>query len=310
MRKLYLAFILIASLLIAAPAGAQGTPKLSSMEVDLWPEYDRPGVLVIYRLTLSSDTTLPAELSIPIPMSAGEPSAVASRQVDGTLVNMAYTKQVNGQWDDIRFTATMPEIQIEYYDTNIIKQDQAHHFEYTWPGGYAVAALSIQVQQPLGSSEMRISPNLGAGQVGKDGLSYYTAQVGSLSPTQTFKISIDYQKSSDTLSAESLQVQPTKPLTEATPGRVQLFSGTNTILAVIGLILIGVVLIAGGGYWYWQSGRNKEAPVAHRRRAREMREEVPAETDEREVIYCHQCGNRAGPGDRFCRVCGVKLRTE
>jgi hypothetical protein len=280
------------------------------MEVDLWPEYDRPGVLVIYRLTLSSDTTLPAELTIPIPASAGEPSAVASKQVDGKLINMAYTKQVNGQWNNIHFTATLPDIQIEYYDTNMIKQGQARHYEYTWPGGYAVAALSIQVQQPLGSSEMRVSPNLGAGEAGKDGLTYYSAQVGSLSPTQPFKITTDYQKSSDTLSAESLQVQPTKPLTEATPGRVQLFSGTNTILAVIGLVLIGVVLIAGGGYWYWQSGRSKEAPVAHRRRARESREDTPAENEATEVIYCHQCGNRAGPVDRFCRVCGVKLRTE
>ena len=157
---------------------------------------------------------------------------------------------------------------------------------------------------------MRISPNLGSGEANVDGLTYFNAKVGSLSPTQPFKITTDYSKSNDILSAESLPVQPTKPLTEATPGRVQLFSGVNTILAVIGLVLIGVVLIVGGGYWYWQSGRSKEAPLAYRRRGRESREEAPAETDNGEVIYCHQCGNRAGPSDRFCRVCGVKLRYE
>ncbi len=296
--------------MIVAPARAQTTAKFSSLEVDLWPEYDRPGVLVIYRITLSSDTTLPTELVIPIPTSAGDPSAVAAKQVDGTLINMAFTKQINGVWNNIHFTATMPEIQIEYYDANLVKQAQVRHYEYTWPGGYAVAALSIQVQQPLGSTQMRISPSLGAGEPNVDGLTYFNAKVGSLSPTQPFKITTDYSKSNDALSAESLQVQPTKPLTEATPGRVQLFSGVNTILAVIGLVLIGVVLIAGGGYWYWQSGRNKEAPVAYRRRGRESREEAPSENEIGEVIYCHQCGNRAGPSDRFCRVCGVKLRNE
>jgi hypothetical protein len=310
MRKLFLALILFVSLALAARTRAQTSASFSSMEVDLWPEYDKPGVLVIYRITLSPDTTLPAELTIPIPASAGEPSAVAARQVDGTLINMAYTKQASGQWTNIHFTATMLDIQIEYYDTSLMKEGPARHFEYMWPGGYAVAALSIQVQQPLSSTEMRISPNLGTGAAGKDGLTYYTAQVGSLTTTQTFKITTDYQKSSDTLSAEKLQVQPTVPLTDATPGRVQLFSGTATSLVVIGLILIGVVLIAGGGYWYWQSGRIMATPAPGRRQAREIREETPAEEPSGEVIYCHQCGNRAGPSDRFCRVCGVRLRTE
>ncbi len=310
MRKLYLELILLFSLLIAAPARAQNIPKFSSMEVDLWPEYDRPGVLVIYRITLSSDTTLPAELTIPIPSSAGEPSAVAAKQVDGTLINMAYTRQVVGQWSEIKFTAALPDIQIEYYDANLIKEGQARHFAYNWPGGFAVAALSIQVQQPFGSSGMRISPNLGPGKAENDGLTYYTSQIGSLSSTQSFKIAIDYQKSNDTLSAENLQVQPSKPLTDDTPGRIQLFSGTNTILTVIGLVLIGIVLMAGGGYWYWQFGRGKEAPIMQQRRLRDSREDVPTEDVESEVIYCHQCGNRAGSGDRYCRVCGVRLRID
>jgi hypothetical protein len=331
MRKLSLALILFLSLVIASPARAQGVTKFNSVEVDLWPEYDHPGILVIYRVTLSPDITLPAEITIPLPANVVEPSAVAAKQVDGTLINMAYTKQISGQWNYIQFTATMPDIQIEYYDASLTKQGQARHYEYNWPGGYEVAALSIQVQQPLGSTNMRISPSLGAGEAGKDGLTYYTAQVGSLSPSQTFKISIDYQKSTDTLSAESLQVQPSQPLNESTPGRIQLFSGMNTLLAVIGLVLIGAVLIAGGGYWYWQSGRSKEAPVLNRRQRRRVKEGQDEPSTENEAdeeggsstsggvnrtttgentVYCQQCGNRAGPGDRFCRLCGVRLRIE
>jgi hypothetical protein len=105
----------------------------------------------------------------------------------------------------------------------------------------------------------------------------------------------------------------------------------NTLLAVIGLILIGIVLIAGGGYWYWQSGRSKEAPALLRRQWRregEDRDEKPAEngtgedsgnssfggvnhtSTQENIVYCQQCGNRAGPGDRFCRLCGVRLRIE
>ena len=83
MRRYYLALLII--ILIACtpllPALAQSEVKLSSMEVDLWPEYDRPNVLVIYRITLPPTTTLPVDLSFRIPAAAGEPSAVAVRQM-------------------------------------------------------------------------------------------------------------------------------------------------------------------------------------------------------------------------------------
>lgn len=307
MRRYCLALMMI--LLLActplALASAQAEVKLSSIEVDLWPEYDRPSVLVIYRITLPSTTTLPVDLSFRIPAAAGEPSAVAVRQMsaqgEAGLFTIPHERQVVGDWGVISLTATLPELQIEYYDPGLVKEGDARQFEYHWPGDYAVDVLKLQVQQPLGASEMSISPASGQGATGGDGLVYYNKEVGALTAGQTFSLTINYKKSNDDLTAANLQVQPSAPVS-VTPER-------SSLLVVLPWALggLGVALIVGGVVWYLQSGKGKEEE-RFRRRHRTTPVKEPEGTGG--YIYCHQCGNRAGPGDRFCRICGAKLRVE
>ena len=301
-------FALIILLLACAPltlASAQGEVKLSSMEVDLWPEYDRPSVLVIYRITLPSTTTLPVDLSFRIPAAAGDPFAVAVRQMttegEAGLFNIPYERQVVGDWGVISLTATAPELRLEYYDPGLVKEGTARQFEYRWPGDYAVDALKIQVQQPLGASDMSISPASGQGVTGDDGLVYYNKEVGALTAAQTFGLTINYKKSNDDLTATNMPVQPSAPVS-VTPERSNLL-----VLLPWALGGLGVALIVGGVVWYLQSGKGKEDERLRRRHR-------PAPVKESEstggYVYCHQCGKRAGPGDRFCRACGAKLRIE
>ncbi len=300
----FLSFAFITIWMGVKPARAQSPVRLSNLEVDIWPEYDRPGVLVIYRVTLPPEISLPVDLTLRIPAEVGEPNAVAAKQMDGALYSLAYDRQVSGDWSLINFTATMPELQVEYYDPSLELQGASRHYEYQWPGDYAVDALMIQVQQPYQASGLRTSPALGGGIVGQDGLAYYNAQVGALEEGQTFNLAVDYEKATDTLTVESLQVLPSAPVSSSTS------DWQSQISAVLpwGLGFLGLALIVGGGLWYWKSGqRADDKPKPRRRRSSATGSEVaPAEGH----IYCHQCGKRAAPGDRFCRTCGARLRLE
>jgi hypothetical protein len=219
------------------------------------------------------------------------------------LFTIPYNRVVEGEWGLITMTATAPEIQVEYYDPGLTKQGSQRQFAYNWPGDYAVESLSIQVQQPLDASDMQISPASGSSVTGQDGLVYYNKSVGSLPAGETFTISLNYQKESDSLTATSLKVQPGAPLADAAASA----SSWRSILPWA-LGVIGIGLIVGGGWWYWQSGRGKDRETApRRRRASAGSREVPQTEG---FIYCHQCGSRAGPGDRFCRTCGTRLRSE
>jgi hypothetical protein len=201
----------------------------------------------------------------------------------------------------------LPEIQLEYYDPTLVKQGTARQFEYTWPGDYAVDSMAVQLQQPLGAGSLTTSPGLGSGVAGGDGLTYYNAQIGSLDAGQTFDITINYDKATDSLSAESLTVQPSAPLAESNTG----LRGQLTAALPWGLGLLGVILIVGGGLWYWQSGRNQSQKTKSTRRGRRSSTSRPEPASAGEGhVYCHQCGKRAGDTDRFCRTCGAKLRVE
>jgi hypothetical protein len=301
--------VLVATLVLLVPiaARAQAALTLPSAEVDLWPEYDRPDMLVIYHFTLPSSVSLPYEMTVRIPAVVGDPSAVAARQPDGSLFNIPFTRQVNGDWSLVSFRATTPEVQMEYYDPGLQKNGAERHFVFNWPGDYAVSSLVIQVQQPVDATDMQISPSLGGSHTGSDGLVYYSAEEGAMTVGQSFSITISYQKSTDKLSASTVQVQSSAPLTSTAP--TSRFTWTTLLPWALGVL--GVLLIVGGGAWYWWSGREKNTSAPRRLR----RKPVPAEANAAKAdldegfVYCHNCGKRANPGDRFCRTCGTPLRS-
>lgn len=298
--------LILATIFAVSTAQAQSEVRLSTLEVDLWPEYDNPSMLVIYRITLAANVSLPVDLTFRIPAAAGDPSAVAVKQVTATgeagLFTIPFERQVSGEWGLVTLTATMPEVQLEYYDLGLTKQGSMRQFEYRWPGDYSVEAFTIEVQQPLGASGMVISPATDPGETRQDGMVYFGKQVGSLSSGQTFRLSVEYQKESDALSAASLPVEPSAPTDEGALGQGSLRAVLPWLLA-----LLGVVLIVGGAVWYWKSGRGEVSAQPRRRRRSAERVESGQTPDS--TIYCHQCGKRAAPGDRFCRTCGTRLRT-
>jgi len=65
---------------------------------------------------------------------------------------------------------------------------------------------------------------------------------------------------------------------------------------------LGVIVILGAFVYFFQASRSSKKP---RRRSH-----PPAESAENSETYCPQCGTRAKAGDRFCRVCGARLRLE
>lgn len=300
-----LSFLFLGSLSPLMPVMAQmpASVILRSLEVDIWPEYDHPSVLVIYHITLPGEVNLPFEMRIRIPSAAGEPNAVAIREADGSLITIPYTRNVLGEWSEIVFSTTLPEIQLEYYDPTLKKEGSQRTFNYQWTGEYAVEALTIQIQQPIGAAEMKVTPNTTNVAVGKDGLTYYVTQVDSLSAGQSFEVNIQYQKPNDSLTAESLQVQPSAPMGSATSTTPAAGNFLPWLLGGLGVFLI----VGAVTWWFWQARTVRPHSKTNRPRRRRLIIE-PQEALPEGVVYCHHCGKRAMSGDRFCRACGTKLR--
>ncbi len=94
--------------------------------------------------------------------------------------------------------------------------------------------LNIEVQQPIGATEMHIKPGTVSARQGDDNLTYYRMDVGALSLGQQFQITVDYKKSTDELSASSVPVEPSGPLNDPISGIASMISILPWFLGGIG----------------------------------------------------------------------------
>jgi hypothetical protein len=285
-----------------APARAQVPPAIDRLEVAIWPEYDRAAVLVIYRVDLSPETDLPTQLTLPIPASAGEPSAVASRTAAGDLLVANSTRQVEGEWANLTIDVDEPGAQVEYY-VDLETAGSQRRYTFTWPGGVEVGTLAYEVQQPFGVSDLGVTPS-GASSVRPDGLTYIQADLGPQSASSSLDISITYSKSTPGLTIDALQ--PTGPLEPAATGGGASV-GLSAWLPWVGGAA-GVLLLAGGALWYWRANQVGARERSRPRRRRARAQPSPSGEIDASPVFCHNCGAQAGVSDHFCRRCGTRLR--
>ncbi len=282
--------VLAASALVviaaATPVLAQAPARIAQVEVALWPEYDRPEVLVIYRVELAPSTPLPATLEISIPVGAGEPNAVAQMS-GGSLVTIPYERAVEGAVARIRIETTQRQVQIEYYDPGLARDGTRREFTFRWPAEYAVEQLNVAIQEPPDSSAFVINPPVTETTRGAEGLLYDWIRFGPVAAGQATNVSFGYDAAGDQLTVESLQPTSSgRAAATATPG-----SGGDgaslpwLVIVGVGLLLVGVV--AGTIELTRRMGRRTGSPEGG--------------------AFCTRCGAPVLSTNRFCGRCGHRL---
>jgi hypothetical protein len=289
-------FSLLFILFLAFPSSvrAQNAITLDNLTVRLWAEYDQPSMLVIYDFEPTADTTLPASIKIRIPKDANI-TAVAYQEGSG-LKNTEFAGPVeDGNWQTITiFVKTLTTYHIEYYQ-QIPRDGNKRSFTYQWTGEYPVNNFRVEIQLPDDSTAVKASPMLPF--VPNQPFLSGSASVSKLAEGKTYKVDLSYSRTHETsvVPASTSQVSASEPITQNTAGRVTL-DNLPYILGGVGVLLIVLAI-----YYFWHSNLVQISRPRKRQHSAK---------DEREPVYCHECGTRAHPEDRFCRTCGSKLRTE
>jgi hypothetical protein len=248
-----IALVLTINMLPFQLTSAQSEIIFDSLEVQLWPEFDRPEMLVIFQIKISSDTPLPAQLSLRIPREAGEPFSVAMQDVDGMLYNLDYTTTVEDDWLRIDFLTRSSAVQLEYYDPRLLHHGASRRFDFVWHGDYAVKSMVVHLKQPLPSEGLDATPEgFQAGPTNSEGMAYYTAVLGKLPAGQLLSISINYEKPGTQPDLNLYPVQSSQPVHQSLAFQTALSEKLPWALGLLGLTLI---LAAAVGFW--QSGRAK-----------------------------------------------------
>ena len=245
------AMLLLAALWSAHAAGvnAQANPTLARLEIDVWPEFDRPAALVILRGEIAPDATLPAPVSLRIPVSSGGPAAVASAAAaDAQLLTMPYERSAV-EVDFLTLTFEVPDrfFQVEFYDP--LKTTGADRsYRYVWTGDLAVAGqLTVQLQEPAEATEVAVEPDLGAGFTGPYGLVYREADLGAFEEGKGLTVDVSYKKPGSRTSADILGLATATPEPSGSDG-----SDGGIPRWLIGAALLGAAVVVAAGFVIWQ----------------------------------------------------------
>lgn len=284
-----------APLRTAAAPTPQESPRLASLDIDLWPEYDRPAMLVILHAALPEDAALPADLSLPIPATSGGPSAVASTQTEGgRLINLDYETVEEGDALVLKLTTPDRFVQIEFYDA-LATSAADRAYTYVWPGSLAVDELTVRVQEPLGAAGLSVEPDMGTGTLDQDGFAYRSASLGALENGQTLSISTKYQKSDPRTSLEILNAARE--------------TGNGAPAWLLPLTVAVLIVAAAGVAVYWRSRHQPEPlPVETGRASRRAAARRARAQRQGPNGFCTQCGRALREGSRFCSRCGAPAR--
>ncbi len=286
---LILSLILGWLVLLPRPAHAQQSITLERLVIRLWPEFDRPDVLVLLSGQVAGEVSEPVELTFALPPGISLNAVAFANEETGEL----FTAEHSMEGDRLTLISPNGTFHIEFYDPAIQFDGETRRYSFEWAAGYAVNELQLEVQQPAGGRNLSVDPPGGVSDVDQFGLAIYTLTQTGLPAGEPVRITFSYEKTDNALTVDLL-APPTgeQPQAESVPSA----GGVNIPWAWVA-VGAGVLLAAGGGYWYFRQEREPPAPRARSGKRRQ--------TGKR---FCTQCGKAVEPGDKFCRHCGARLR--
>lgn len=292
-------------LLGAWPVLAQdAAPTLKTASLLLWPEYDDPGLLVIFAGSFADQTGFPRDISVPLPAGARNVQAAYPDASGNLLVADA---EVSGS------TLTFKQLpvaafHVEYYLDRAATGNQ-REIVYPFQAPYAIEALSVTAQQPARATDFTLDPAAAGSATRDDGLTYFTFSRTDLAAGAVLPITLRYTKADDNLTNPQLAV----PNPAGTPAAGQAVAepaaraGIGDWLPWV-LVGLGAAMLAGWGI-YWLLTRRGQRPAAAA--GAPARSGAPAKRPATAgaAEFCPQCGHPHRPEDRFCSQCGAPRRS-
>jgi hypothetical protein len=308
-RAALLLFVLLAIQAWPVLAQAQDSPSLSSLEIALWPEFDRPEVLVMLEGFFAPETSLPLQVELRIPARVGQPHAVAYVS-DGQLLELEPVSRQEGEWLVVGFELPTLGFHLEYYDDQLsIRTDGSREFAFSYQPDYPVAELSFRAQVPPDADSFALEPAAESVTTGDYGLDYHTAEMDAVEEGQELAWTLSYERASSVLT-ENILFPDSTPVP---PAPVEEDQNSTLLIFLVGFV--ATLAIGAGAFWLGRRTQPLAKPVPGAPRKRRGggrgrstdRPQVPS-SDGEEPLFCYRCGTELREGTDFCHRCGAEAR--
>lgn len=318
-RRAWLILLALGLLFGVAPVSAQDTlpipfPQesglsIQQMRVQVMPEFDDPRVLVIVQGRVGATASeLPRPVTFHLPRGAQINQMAVMNVTTGETLAQPYDAFPDP--DDpagtlVTYTLDTAHFFFEYYYDPLVGETDKQ-FAYHFVSPRPVDDLLIEVQQPASATDFTMEPLATIARFDEIfGLTYHQYRVGALPAGQAITLTISYTKTdpNPSVSRQELASFFTSPNTPAEPAPIA-NSGSSTLAAPAQAtlpawtaLLIGGVLLAGGGAFYYQRVRSPN-PTAG---------QTPSLTPTHHTLCAH-CAVALKENARFCQACGVQAK--
>ncbi len=261
--------------------------RISQMEIDIWPEYDDPRVLVIYQGELESDVEVPSEFLLLIPRGAQIHMAGALGERGEHLHALFETRPAGDRLTEVSYQLETRKFYMEfYYDP--ITGDDAKEFRYPLVSVYPTARLLVRVQQPLKASDFRTTPLSVDVLQDAGGFNDHRLIFDDVAGNDENSITVSYVKSDG---------QPSVAKAGA--------SAPSGSTAMRNILIVGAVLLVGAvGVGAFASSMKRKAVPVEAGASRVAPDAGNAHR--RQQKFCRTCGVQMSKSDKFCGECGAK----
>jgi len=292
MKPKYFFLLILLTLILPATSHTQGkVTVIDSLDIELWPDYDRASVLVLLTGTLPANTKLPATVTFPFPETAQLNAIARIDGSDGIMKDDIFSYPASGE-----LTFIIPDLRfrLEYYLPYAVNNKQ-RIFNFTWLADLSVNRFQLRVQQPTSASSLATEPATTNVLRGEDGFTYYVFPARTVPAGQSLSVRVDYTMTTAQLSVESLAPPSTRVKKPGLPSTSNTAAGINwpIVAVVVGSIIIVIVFV-------WQIATSRAASsrsITHHSKTK----------NQSHAKFCRNCGNPIDKDDRFCSKCGTAL---
>ncbi|MBE9536415.1 MAG: hypothetical protein IMF07_04480 [Proteobacteria bacterium] len=156
-RLITLILRLLLLLLVFSNCAAAADMEIGRMRVAIWPEYDDPGVLVIYDGRFVDDGNFPAETSFFLPQGAIISDA-CSLSPKGQHFCQLFKQENIGDMEEIRLKLPYPNFYLSFHIDPFEGDGSARDLLYKVRTNHRIRKLEIDIQEPLRAEGFVLTP--------------------------------------------------------------------------------------------------------------------------------------------------------
>ncbi|MGQ4808694.1 hypothetical protein NKDENANG_02082 [Candidatus Entotheonellaceae bacterium PAL068K] len=279
--------------------------RMARLRVSIWPEYDDPRVLIVFRGDMVPSDAFPTSITLDIPKGADIIDAGMISEQNELLIH-PHQIRPGETHDSLELNVPVARFFVEfYYDPFANGEDK--RFIYTLPANFAIERLEIDIQQPLHAINFTTTPQPMRQSTDEQGFTYHWFSYHNIAGGESQRFTVSYTKTTTAPSVAKRQPEPAV----VTPPRIPL----SMTLTAFGL-LIGVVGLFGGCAWLWLGYQRRRNAIPGSREPHLETVSTVVQTGTPEVgtasrtdtpNFCANCGRRLQPAYRFCPGCGQPL---